>query len=444
MGHKFAEIVFTDTVKKLQTQMGSRAGYSGMEQVPEDYNHMLSRVEAEFIMARDSFYMATVGETGWPYIQHRGGPKGFVKIIDAKTIGIADYSGNRQYVSTGNLTTDNRVALFFMDYPNRRRMKMVGRVTIVDPSDVQTLAKLEDPHVRAPIERGFLIHIEGFDWNCPKFITPRYTEEDIQRILAPMQEELTALRNKAPQDQATSTKEQAAAIPTELGEGPLPLVITSVRQEAENIRSYELRHRDGAPLPVVKAGAHIQVPVMLADGETIWRSYSISSDPSQQEYYTIAVLDQEDGRGGSHALHAIYQVGQQLNCHRPDNYFALQADAHKAGKKATLIAGGVGITPIRSMAMEALHEGFDCAVHYAVRTEKAAAFVSDFKASDIPFTLYASSEGNRLDLADLMKEHSTDSYFYICGPDSMIAAAQKIAAELQLPPQALVYEAFDG
>ncbi len=127
MGHKYTAIAFTPEVKKVQQENRSRAGYQGFEQGP-DYNHLLSQNEADFIEERDSFYMASVTETGWPYVQHRGGPIGFMKVIDANTIGFADFSGNRQYVSTGNFRNNDKVALFFMDYPNKRRMKMFGRM----------------------------------------------------------------------------------------------------------------------------------------------------------------------------------------------------------------------------------------------------------------------------------------------------------------------------
>ncbi|MBT5030880.1 MAG: pyridoxamine 5'-phosphate oxidase family protein [Proteobacteria bacterium] len=185
MGHKFAEIAFTPAVKNIQSSQGSRASYARMED-RQDSNHLLGEREAEFIGARDSFYMASVSETGWPYVQHRGGPIGFMKVIDEQTIGFADYAGNKQYVSTGNLSKDDRISLFFMDYPNRRRLKMFGRVSIVtktvdkdgDKQDPETIAKLEDDDYRARIERAFVINVEAFDWNCPQHITPRFTEPE--------------------------------------------------------------------------------------------------------------------------------------------------------------------------------------------------------------------------------------------------------------------------
>ncbi|MEH6813182.1 MAG: pyridoxamine 5'-phosphate oxidase family protein, partial [Motiliproteus sp.] len=155
MGHRFAEIAFTESVQEVQQALGSREGYASMSG-GEDYNHKLSGAEAAFILERDSFYMASVGETGWPYIQHRGGPAGFVRILDEQTIGFADFSGNRQYVSTGNFRKDDRVALFFMDYANKRRLKMLGRVEQVQVDDYERMAELELDDYRARVERGFI------------------------------------------------------------------------------------------------------------------------------------------------------------------------------------------------------------------------------------------------------------------------------------------------
>lgn len=182
MPHRFAEIAFTPAVKKVQEQMGSRTAYARMEDIPETRNHHLSETEAGFIAARNSIYIATVSETGWPYIQHRGGPTGFVRVLDETTIGFADFRGNRQYVTVGNLMTDDRVSLFFMDYANKTRLKLLGRAKIVSLDDQTTLSRLEMPDYRARVERGFLIKVEGFDWNCPQHITERFTLEEAQAM----------------------------------------------------------------------------------------------------------------------------------------------------------------------------------------------------------------------------------------------------------------------
>lgn len=196
MGHKFAEIAFTDSVREIQQLQGSRAGYARLDG-EADSNHLLGENEAAFIADRDSFYMASVGETGWPYVQHRGGPVGFTKVVDEKTLAFADFAGNRQYVSVGNFTKDDRVSLFFMDYLNRRRLKLLGRVTVIDPDDSTLLASPKTDSYRARVERGFLIHVEAFDWNCPQHITPRYTEAQVEELIAPLIAENNELKKKA-------------------------------------------------------------------------------------------------------------------------------------------------------------------------------------------------------------------------------------------------------
>lgn len=190
MGNRFAEIAFTETVRKLQEADGSRKSYARMEE-GETSNNMLTEREAAFIGMRDSFYMATVSETGWPYMQHRGGPKGFMRVIDEKTLGFPDFSGNRQFVSLGNLRTDDRVSLFFMDYPNRARLKLLGRVRT--SSDSKVLRQLDLPDYMATIERAFLVEVVAFDWNCPQHITPRFTPDDIESYITPLQDRIAAL-----------------------------------------------------------------------------------------------------------------------------------------------------------------------------------------------------------------------------------------------------------
>ena len=179
MSHRYADIAFTPTIRALQEQMDSRELYARLDTIPDKFHRFRDR-EINFLRQRDSFYMATVTEDGWPYIQHRGGPAGFIKVLDEQTLGFADYSGNRQYITTGNLINNARVSLFFMDYPQRKRMKLLGRAETLTLED-ERLAQLADPDYDARIERGFLIHLAAFDWNCPQHITPRYTEQDVQQ-----------------------------------------------------------------------------------------------------------------------------------------------------------------------------------------------------------------------------------------------------------------------
>ena len=195
MGHKFAELAFTDTVKGIQRTQGSRNAYARMEE-GEDSHNRLGQLEAEFIAQRDSFYMASVSETGWPYLQHRGGPIGFMRVIDEQTLGFADFRGNRQYVSTGNFQTNDRVSLFFMDYPNKRRLKLLGRARLLDEQETDLLSWLTMAEYSAHIERGFVIDVEAFDWNCPQHITPRYTRSEVDALMAPLLAEIDDLKQR--------------------------------------------------------------------------------------------------------------------------------------------------------------------------------------------------------------------------------------------------------
>lgn len=194
MARAFADIAFTDSVKQAQNRYGSRKSYAGFE---SDGGHRdrLSENEIAFLAERDSFYLGSVGENGWPYVQHRGGPKGFLKVLDEMTIGFADFRGNRQYISVGNLNADGRVSLFLMDYPNRQRLKLWARARVVHPDeDPELVARLALPGYQARIERGIIMAVEAVDWNCPQHITPRFTEAEIERLVAPLIEKNRALQ----------------------------------------------------------------------------------------------------------------------------------------------------------------------------------------------------------------------------------------------------------
>lgn len=187
----FLHTMFGPGARALQERAGSRSSYTRMEASAGAADVLTDR-EVEFITARDSFYMASVTEDGWPYVQHRGGPPGFLRQIAGNRIGFADYRGNRQYLSTANLAADDRVALFLMDYPNRRRLKLIGHArSTEDPADI---AALMIPDYAAEPERAFVIDVLGFDWNCPQHITPRFTEAEIKRGTQPLLDELARLQ----------------------------------------------------------------------------------------------------------------------------------------------------------------------------------------------------------------------------------------------------------
>jgi uncharacterized protein len=175
MSRRFFELAFTPAVQAEQVRRGSRALYAraaASAAAPADLE--LGPREVAFLGARDSFYLASVSETGWPYIQHRGGPPGFVRVPDGQTIAWAELRGNRQYVTAGNIAHDDRVALFFMDYAARRRLKLLGRMTLVEPQRAQRDSAAETPAV---------VRVAAFDWNCPQHITPRYTEDELARAV---------------------------------------------------------------------------------------------------------------------------------------------------------------------------------------------------------------------------------------------------------------------
>jgi uncharacterized protein len=197
MSRRFAELAFTPLVKEEQVRHGSRHLYERVEHSPDPGNR-LGPDEQVFICARDGFYMASVTETGWPYIQFRGGSPGFLRVGDDRPLGFADLRGNRQYISTANLKHDDRVALFFMDYAAQTRLKVLGRAKLFegDAEAAAQIEKLRVPDEKTLPERAILIHVEAFDWNCPQHITPRYTQAELTELLAPMRHRLEALEEE--------------------------------------------------------------------------------------------------------------------------------------------------------------------------------------------------------------------------------------------------------
>src|SRR5882757_7971903 len=190
MADKFHEIVFTDSVRKAQAHYYGKSQH--VEGAPE--RDALTEDETAFIQSRDSFYMATVGETGWPYVQHRGGNPGFLRIINPTSLAFADYKGNRQLLTTGNLAVTDRVTLFLIDYPQRTRLKILGHARVEDARQhPELVAQLAEAKVQRLVERLFLIEVVSFDWNCPKYITPRYTAAEVESMLAPLRQRIAEL-----------------------------------------------------------------------------------------------------------------------------------------------------------------------------------------------------------------------------------------------------------
>lgn len=192
MTSRFLNLVFSPSVKAAQRQSGSRDAYARRDGATEP--DRLTENEAHFIATRDSMYVASIGADGWPYIQHRGGPPGFVKVLSERSLGFADFRGNRQYVSVGNLADENRVALFMMDYARRTRLKVLGRARVVDLANAPDLAAtLIDQSYGAKVERGIVVEVEAFDWNCPQHITPRYTLAEIDPMISALKARIAEL-----------------------------------------------------------------------------------------------------------------------------------------------------------------------------------------------------------------------------------------------------------
>ena len=186
MTDRYLEIATRDAVKALQERWGSRSAYSRLESGPLT-NNQLGPEEIAFIEAQDSFFLASINDSGWPYIQHRGGPPGFLKVLENNQLGFPDFKGNRQYLSFGNILKNPRVSLFLIDYPARARLKIFGQAKLVEGDDLpDALRKIENDPGATPIGRGIIVQVEAFHWNCPKYIVPRFTEEQVRTAVAPL------------------------------------------------------------------------------------------------------------------------------------------------------------------------------------------------------------------------------------------------------------------
>jgi predicted pyridoxine 5'-phosphate oxidase superfamily flavin-nucleotide-binding protein len=193
MTAKFQELSQTESVRAAQKHYYGK--WQHLANAPE--RDALTQDEIDFIQSRDSFYMATISEAGWPYIQHRGGQMGFLRVLSPTSLAFADYKGNRQLLSTGNLAAKDRVALFLMDYPEKTRLKIMGHARVEDAREhAELVAQLAEPDVQRAVERLFFIDVVSFDWNCPQHITPRYTIEEIKGIVAPLQQRIVELETQ--------------------------------------------------------------------------------------------------------------------------------------------------------------------------------------------------------------------------------------------------------
>ena len=447
MGRAYSDITFTPTVRDVQSEKGSREQYAFLDTM-SDRGDALTPREAQFLAEADHFFQATVSETGWPYVQHRGGPKGFLKVLDPRTLGFADFRGNVQYLSVGNLRKDDRLSMIVVDYPNRRRLKLLGRVELVEAGvsaqGDAAIAAVSDPSYGATVERAFLIRIEGWDWNCPQHITPRFTETEVASLTAPLRAQVQKLKSQLSEAKAAlaaSAAPSSTSAPRSLGDGPLALTISGVRQLTPSVRAFELRSADGSPLPTVIAGAHLDLPVRLADGTDSTRSYSIASSPHRTDAYEIAVQREADGRGGSVAVHEAFTLGLRLNASMPKHLFSLEETPHRA----VLVAGGIGITPIKAMAHALIARGSEFELHYAVRSRTQAPFLGELiEAFGDRVKVHAKDEGHRLDVEALMLGLDESDHVYVCGPSRLIDAVSAAATSAGVASACVHAEKFSA
>jgi predicted pyridoxine 5'-phosphate oxidase superfamily flavin-nucleotide-binding protein len=193
MALKYLELAMTEAVRRAQNHYYGRA--MNIAGAPE--RDPLGQAEAEFIAERDSFYLGSISETGWPYVQHRGGPRGFLHVVNETLLAFADYKGNRQLLTTGNVSVNDRVALFLMDYPNRTRLKILGHARVEDVrAHPELVAQLADPKMRSSVERLVFIDVVSFDWNCPKYITPQYSLEEVEELAGPLRARIAELESE--------------------------------------------------------------------------------------------------------------------------------------------------------------------------------------------------------------------------------------------------------
>jgi len=293
-----------------------------------------------------------------------------------------------------------------------------------------------------------LSKVEAFDCNRPRLLTARYSESELESLITPLTNEISQLKLllkeqlKSQLQANLIQKNSPTNYPQTSGEGELPLVISGIRQLSPRIRAIELRHVIGEALPVFEAGAHISIPVVLKDGKLTHRHYSISSNPSRTDCYEIAVLNDQSESGepsASAIIHQHFTLGLRLNCSLPENYFPLEYS--KAS--VVLIAGGIGITPIKAMALTLTRQQREFSLHYCGRSLNEMAF-SDRLTRQFgnKLTLYVADESNKLNLKKLLQTSPQGAHFYFCGPKKMLKQLLNIAKRNGIATSRLHFERF--
>ena len=320
MNQPRSDIAFTPTVKGIQERLGSRRNYHETEEDPDWWLDRITPELAEFIAERDSFYLGTTSAEGQPYIQHRGGPPGFLKVLDDRTLAFADFSGNRQYISYGNLNDNDKAFIFLMDYTNRKRIKVWGTAKVVE-DDPELMQQLTDPNYRGKPERAFVFRISLWDGNCPQHINPRYTEEQIQKL------------------------PECPCCDPNPGRFSGTLEVAEVLDETEHVKTIRLVQPGGGNIPFEYLPGQFLTLDIEPGGKRTRRSYTIASTPTRPECLEITVKREEMGLV-SRYLHNEAIPGCQLRLSAPAGKFTFTG---KDRDSIVLIAAGVGITPMMSV-----------------------------------------------------------------------------------------------
>ncbi len=440
MNQNFTQYAFSKTSKDLQERYGSREAYQQMEDSGDRF--ILTWKEIAFFQERDHFYLSTVGKNGWPYVQFRGGPPGFIKVLDEQTIAFADFRGNRQHISDANIIDVGLVAAIFLDYPSQTRLKVwaEGEVRFIEDGD-PIFEKLVIPDYEAKVERAFIMKIKAYDWNCPQHIPQRYTLEEIRRSSALLSELAPSL---TPPGQSASGA--TFALPTEdeaksLEEDFFPAEVVSMRKRAEGITEFALAPLVADAQVSPDPGAYLEIAVRRANGSLKVNAYSLINGPADKATYNFAVQREASGTGGSEFMHVAPKPGDTLYIRPPENDFPLAAGA----RHSILIAGGIGVTPILSMARFLKAQGQTFEVHYAAKTPEKMAFQDEILGlTDGQADLYfsAAEPKQRIDLEKLLSSPVEDTHLYVCGPRRLIEAVVETTARNDWAKEQVHFELF--
>lgn len=424
-----SDVAFSPTVKAIQERHGSRRNYEETEQDSDWWLDTVTPQLAEFIAERDSFYLGTANAEGQPYIQHRGGPKGFLKVLDDRTLAFADFSGNRQYISYGNLNDNSKAFIFLMDYTNRKRIKIWGTAKVVE-DDPDLIQRLKDPNYRGKPERAFVFRITLWDGNCPQHINPRYTEEEIHEL---------------PDCPCCEPKR---------GKFSGTLEVSEVVDETEDVKTFRLVQPGGGNIPFTYLPGQFLTLEVTPQGKRIGRSYTIASTPSRPDCLEITVKREEKGLVSKY-LHSEIKPGSSLKFTAPSGTFTFTGKEHNS---IVLIAAGVGITPVMSVVRYLTDQNWNGEIYLLLSFRRRKDFIFHSEIEDLrgrhrnlhvevtmsrPEEDWNGSTGriNKRLITNFVPKTPTHR-FHICGPEPMMQDVRTMLSELDVPEEQVKIEAF--